>query len=303
VESPGGWTPDEPTGYERFTAQLAAFAPLQLTRSLDPTFDGPLPHLNAPSPLRDAHRDPQSPPRPSFGASPAKRARLDVAPAKRRCIQLPAPTVDGPVARPSGSITASTPFLAPGACFSGRQVFEPLLRRRLGDEADRGPVEKSWAVDLTITRVDLERGVLDGVMRAIDVPIGPCEPSEGARRAREPTVRAGPFADDGGTARSRQPSNAAPPSNITTYFRGEIVDGVNFGLHGEHGEFGTTPATDLEYYRRLPAFSGVSAVDLRAGLAQDGYVLLRLKETEFINVERDQSQLSIDVRLHSPSTR
>ena len=254
--------------------------------------------MPAPEPLRDAHRDPHSPPRPSFGASPFKRARLDVAPSKRRCVQLPAPTVDGPVRRTNGSITAPSPFLVPGACFSGRQVFEPSLRRRLGiDEADLGSRERSWAVDLTITRVDLERGVLEGVMRAIDVPVGPYDSSEGARRTREPTVRVGPFADDTGIARSRQDSAQHRPSNITTYFRGEIVDGVNFGLHASRLDIGTAPSTDLEYYRRLPAFEGVSAPDLQAGLAQEGYVLLRLKETEFINVERSMSQLSIDVRL------
>lgn len=324
TESPRAWADDGSLGRGIDAGMRAAsYSPLRLTRSLDPAFDDAdrgEPSLTdaerlrllftAPSPLRDAHREPNSPPRPSLGSSPFKRARLDVAPVKRRCVQLPPVSIDGPVAALDRTITAPSPFLVAGACFSGRQLYEAPLRRRLGvDPRDRGPsagLPESWAVHMTVTRVELDAGVIEGVLRAIDVPstspprtAPPLPPSDTApgvnsRRQRQATVLVGPFADQGRTVRSRETTAAEPVPSITTVFRGEIIDGVNHGLHSSR--LSTSAAIDLEYWRRLPAFDGVSPSDLRAGLAHDGWILLRLKETDFINVDRHCSQLSIDVR-------
>ena len=71
------------------------------------------------------------------------------------------------------------------------------------------------------------------------------------------------------------PSPLGSLSTVTTFFTGEIIDGINFGLWTD--KWKASHETDLEYWRHMPAFRGVDEVYLVEGKPKQGWVLMRWK--------------------------
>lgn len=129
-------------------------------------------------------------------------------------------------------------LLGPGSAFVGSQVFS--------NNPAHGRDER-WKVSVRITEADVERGLLRGVMDAVN---------------QHP----------GGT------------SGVSTFWEGEVLDGDRVGLLT--GRLGATAQVDRVHWARFPPVERMLA-RIRAGEDPDPtdlsrYLLMRWKETFFV---------------------
>ncbi|KAM0793571.1 hypothetical protein ACM66B_001007 [Microbotryomycetes sp. NB124-2] len=94
----------------------------------------------------------------------------------------------------------------------------------------------------------------------------------------------------------------ASPHDITTHFTGELIDPVVDGLRSRQWSSTVRMSTELEYWARIGPFRGMDTNEL-AVQAHDfhwlrdktrGWILMRWKEKEFVNVSPSACSLSID---------
>lgn len=146
-------------------------------------------------------------------------------------------------------------FLQEGVRFEGAQSFAKTGRAR------RSHVDE-WRVQVEITRVRWDAGLVCGTMTALDIP-----------------------------------SQDAP---ISTYWEGEVID--NDRVTFSSARFGTRAATDLEHWSSFAGFSNVRSASLELGsrgaftcadLDRTGYVFMRWKELEFMSSAKPQRALTI----------
>ncbi|KAK4057648.1 hypothetical protein OIO90_001296 [Microbotryomycetes sp. JL221] len=128
------------------------------------------------------------------------------------------------------------------------------------DEASR----QQWNVKVIIHSVSANNADIAGLMHAIGVP--------------------------------------ASPNDITTYFTGELIDPIVDGLRSRKWSQTVKMSTEIEYWARIGPFRGMDTNDL-AVQAHDfewvqqqtrGWLLMRWKEKDFVNVSPKACSLSID---------
>ncbi|KAK4055118.1 hypothetical protein OIV83_000398 [Microbotryomycetes sp. JL201] len=123
---------------------------------------------------------------------------------------------------------------------------------------------QQWGVKVIINSVSNNNDQITGLMKAIGVP--------------------------------------SSPHDITTFFTGELINPIVDGLRSRQWSSTIRMSTELEYWARIGPFRGMQTSDL-AVQAHDfhwlrdktrGWVLMRWKEKEFINVNPSACSLSID---------
>ncbi|KAJ1974987.1 hypothetical protein H4R35_003354, partial [Dimargaris xerosporica] len=154
------------------------------------------------------------------------------------------------------SPTPECSFLRPGVRFRGHQTIQ---QRSLTTHTRL----QRWDVFVTLDRVDLARGKVEGTMVGLNMP--------------------------------------ARVSNVTTYWEGEILDFKTCGLCT--GKWSSDSNTDRQFWqnfkglKRLRTLKSRDALesispDIIADIQQD-YILMRWKEHFFVNVSSTDHDLSI----------
>ncbi|KAJ2664940.1 hypothetical protein IWW48_000554 [Coemansia sp. RSA 1200] len=163
----------------------------------------------------------------------------------------------------------SCALLRPGMRFRGVQKIAPARRNvsssisGVGRSMAVAEIEQ-WEVDVVVQAVDMQRGRVAGLMRAIDVPW--------------------------------------MPRAVTTSWEGEIIDFVNHSPMT--GKWLASPSDDQKYWALFSAVRSHPETFLqrwpprlwgrRMPRVLEEYVFMRWKETAFVNVEQSETGLSID---------
>ncbi|KAJ1737959.1 hypothetical protein LPJ72_000028 [Coemansia sp. Benny D160-2] len=163
----------------------------------------------------------------------------------------------------------SCALLRPGMRFRGVQKIAPARRNAgniingVGRSMAVAEIEQ-WEVDVVVQAVDMQRGRVAGLMRAIDVPW--------------------------------------MPRAVTTSWEGEIIDFVNHSPMT--GKWLASPSDDQKYWALFSAVRSHPETFLqrwpprlwgrRMPRVLEEYVFMRWKETAFVNVEQSETGLSID---------
>ena len=167
-------------------------------------------------------------------------------------------------------------LLGPGSAFVGSQVFS--------NNPAHGRDER-WKVSVRITEADVERGLLRGVMDAVNQHRGG---TSGVRCVAPRALEA----VSGPAITHDQPPGRPPASPSTpcclrprsTFWEGEVLDGDRVGLLT--GRLGATAQVDRVHWARFPPVERMLA-RIRAGEDPDPtdlsrYLLMRWKETFFV---------------------
>ncbi|KAJ1801054.1 hypothetical protein LPJ59_000588, partial [Coemansia sp. RSA 2399] len=157
----------------------------------------------------------------------------------------------------------SCALLRPGMRFQGVQKITPARRGGGGRHAMVADIEQ-WEVDVVVQTVDMRRGIVAGLMRAIDVPW--------------------------------------MPKAVTTSWEGEIVDFVNHSP--VTAKWRASAADDQQHWSLFAAVRDHPETFLQRWPARlwgrrmprvlEEYVFMRWKETAFVNVQQSETGLSIE---------
>ncbi|KAJ1665409.1 hypothetical protein EV178_003196 [Coemansia sp. RSA 1646] len=161
----------------------------------------------------------------------------------------------------------SCALLRPGMRFRGVQKITPARRGGGAGGGRRAMLVadiEQWEVDVVVQTVDMQRGLVAGLMRAIDVPW--------------------------------------MPKAVTTSWEGEVVDFVNHSP--VTGKWRASAADDQQHWSLFASVRDHPETFLQRWPARlwgrrmprvlEEYVFMRWKETAFVNVQQNETGLSIE---------
>ncbi|PIA15802.1 hypothetical protein COEREDRAFT_81738 [Coemansia reversa NRRL 1564] len=158
-------------------------------------------------------------------------------------------------------------LLRPGIRFAGVQKITPLTREHMGTDAFlrmSSPSLEQWDVEVEIQAVDMARGRVSGIMRAINVP--------------------------------------RLPKTVVTCWEGEVVDFVNHSPIT--GKWRASCSEDARHWSLFSAVRAHPETFLhkwpesmrgkRMPQALEDYIFMRWKEISFVNVQPSETGLTIE---------